>query len=70
MATKAFPFFSEPIPNFSDRAKDIGVAHEIRCAPELSGDVGLRLGLAEGWFYSKENSRAINIAANRLLTGA
>jgi len=38
MATKAIPFFSEPIPNFSDRAKDIGVAQEIWCAPKLTGD--------------------------------
>jgi len=70
MATKAIPNFSEPIPNFSDRAKDIGVAQKIWCAPKLSGDAGFRLGLAEGRFYTKKNSRAISIAVKRFLKGA
>jgi hypothetical protein len=39
---KAFPNFSDPIPNFSGGAKDIQSAKDICCAAKTAGDVRSR----------------------------
>jgi hypothetical protein len=36
--TKAFPFFSESIPNFSESANDIRAARGIQSAPDSIDD--------------------------------